>query len=202
MTTIPDWISDYVSRETFQLLTDYADLIVRWNPTINLVSPNDIENLWERHIWDCAQIVLLPMDTCRTWVDIGTGGGLPGIVVAVLRPDRKIVLVESDKRKAAFLQTVAATLKLNVEIKPQRIESTRIAAPDVISARAFTKISELLDMTQHLGSAQTTYLLPKGETWKQEVEIAAKTWHFTCRAHNSKTNSKAAVIELNNVHKK
>ena len=102
-------LNPYVSRETIKQLEDYVDLVVKWNPVINLVSTGDLENIWDRHIEDSAQIVRLT-DVGSSWVDLGSGGGFPGIVVAILLKtlshSTKVVLVESDSRKAVFLRHV------------------------------------------------------------------------------------------------
>ena len=115
-----------VSRETFLALEDFSALVKRWNPAINLVSKTTIPDFWNRHILDSAQLFTLCPAQARLWLDLGSGGGLPGIVIAILarelRPDLRVVMVESDQRKATFLREACRSLNLRADIHSARIE--------------------------------------------------------------------------------
>jgi len=115
-----------VSRETYEDLIAFSDLLTKWNRSINLVSPGSIPELWDRHILDSAQLFPMIDESVQHVVDIGTGGGLPGLVLAILfkhhAPQRQMTLIESDKRKCAFLLTVSTTLQLNTTVIAKRIE--------------------------------------------------------------------------------
>jgi len=180
-------------------LTQFHDLLLKWNKRINLISRMTENDAWSRHIWDSAQINHLSPKASR-WLDIGSGGGFPGLVVAILakndNPDRHITLVESDQRKSVFLRTVIRELSLNATVKVERIERLAPAQADVISARALADLARLLDFAdQHLVTGGTA-LLMKGENWQNEVEIARKTWSFQLVAHKSKTSPHAAILEI------
>lgn len=193
-----------VSRETFDDLTRYHDLLVKWNAGINLVSKSSIGDLWNRHIWDSAQI--MPMSgSGLNWVDIGSGGGFPGLVVAIMAkralPDRKVTLVESDQRKAAFLRTVIRELSLNAEVLVSRVESADPLHADVLSARALSDLDQLLGFADRHLAKDGVCLFLKGETWQNEVEIARHTWSFDLRAHKSKTSPTAAILEIKDIQR-
>ena len=136
-----------VSRETFARLETYVGLIQKWNPRINLVSRNSLDDLWIRHIEDSLQVArAIPMPD--RWVDLGSGGGLPGLVAAILAaeesPDTRFTLIESDQRKSVFLRTVARECDLNVQVISDRIEKAKPQKADVLSARALADLTTLL----------------------------------------------------------
>ena len=193
-----------VSRETIEDLKRYHDLLIKWNSKINLVSKASIKTLWERHIWDSAQIVPISGNGLN-WVDIGSGGGFPALVVAIMAkktlPDRKTTMVESDQRKAAFLRTVVRELSLSADVLSTRVEDTDPLFADVLSARALSDLDKLLGFAHlHLAKEGACFFL-KGATWENEVEIARKTWSFDLRAHQSKTSPSAAILEIKDIER-
>ncbi|MEP2642633.1 16S rRNA (guanine(527)-N(7))-methyltransferase RsmG [Roseobacter sp.] len=191
-----------VSRETFDRLQCYHDLLLKWSQKINLISKSSYRDLWDRHIWDSAQAYNL-VDLGRTWTDIGSGGGLPGLVIAILsrenNPVMRVKLIESDMRKAVFLRTVIRELDLNAEVTVSRIESTSPAQSDVLSARALADLSALLPLAQRHLKPSGVALLFKGVTWEKEVEIARKSWSFELKAHTSKTSAQSAILEVRDI---
>lgn len=193
-----------VSRETFDDLSKFHDMLLRWNSKINLVSKSSIDELWYRHIWDSAQIVPVSGNGLN-WVDIGSGGGFPALVVGIMAkrnlPDRRVTMVESDQRKAAFLRTVIRELALNAEVIVSRAESVNSLQADVLSARALSDLDQLLGYAcRHLAKDGACIFL-KGATWENEVEIARKTWSFDLRAHQSKTSPSAAILEIKDIER-
>lgn len=191
-----------VSRETTERLITFYDLLIKWNPKINLVSKSSIENLWERHIWDSAQIVELAEDE-PNWVDIGSGGGLPGLIISIYAkqdlPSRRVTLVESDQRKSAFLRTVIRELELNAEVVVKRIEAIDPLHADILSARALADLDALLEFAErHLSTTGTAFFM-KGEKWEKEVAAAHESWSFDLKAHTSKTSAKAAILEIKEI---
>ncbi|MEL7131133.1 MAG: 16S rRNA (guanine(527)-N(7))-methyltransferase RsmG [Pseudomonadota bacterium] len=200
MTVIPGWYTRDVSRETSEALIEYAALITKWTRKINLVSANSIHDLMTRHIWDSAQIYDAQNGT---WVDLGSGGGLPGIVVAILRKGDGIkdetILIESDQRKATFLRTCIRTLDLHATVVAERIETAAPADAHIISARALTNLTDLLPLAhRHLAPGGTCLLL-KGATWQDEIQQAKQAWRFSYAATPSKTNTEAAVLEIRDI---
>ncbi len=194
--------ADNVSRETLDALEHYASLLQKWNPRINLVSKSSIDELWNRHIWDSAQVHGLAPDA-RTWVDIGSGGGFPGLVVAIMSkqsaPERRVTLVESDVRKSAFLRTVVQDLSLNANVLAKRIEDLPPMGADVVSARALADLGVLLEYSSRHLAPEGKALLMKGASWENEVTDARSLWSFDLCVHKSKTHPDAAVLELKDI---
>lgn len=201
MSARPDLSRD-VSRETLALLTEFSDLLIKWNQRINLVSASTIPDLWTRHIWDSAQLMEYAPDAAH-WVDIGTGGGFPGVVLAIMakdtQPELQFSFVESDQRKCAFLKTVIRNLNLPARVLSSRIEAIAPLEADVLSARALGHLEHLLGYAdRHLASGGTA-LFMKGETWEKEVQTARDSWSFLLKEHKSKTNPAAAILEVKEI---
>ena len=155
-------------------LTLYADLLVRWQATINLVSPKTLPDLWTRHIGDSLQ-AQAAAPNARRWVDLGSGGGFPGLVTAILladEPDASVHLVESDKRKAAFLRTVARETGVPATIHAERIEAfvpAHAEPVDAVSARALAPLPQLVAYAQPFLEAGAVGVFPQGESAAAEL---------------------------------
>lgn len=156
---------DGVSRETRVRFDAYAALLQRWNARINLVAAGDAAEFGRRHLDDAAQLLpLLPRDTCPA-ADLGSGGGLPGMVLALAEPERPWHLVEADKRKAAFLRTAAAELGAgNVSVHAVRIEDAVLPALGLLTARALAPLGVLLGHAHRLLSRKGWRCFRKAET--------------------------------------
>lgn len=191
-----------VSRETFERLSAFHDLVQKWSPKINLVSKSDLADLWIRHIWDSAQVDLIEFQA-KNWIDIGSGGGFPAVVLAILAkdrdPQRQITMIESDQRKAAFLRTAIRELSLNARVLVQRVESAEPQCADVVSARALAELSQLLAFSERHLKADGTAVFMKGAQWEKEVEKASESWSFSLKSHKSKTNPSAAILEIKDI---
>ena len=191
-----------VSRETMERLQVYGDLLTRWNPRINLVAPSTLSNLATRHFEDCLQVAALAGSKSGRWVDLGSGGGLPGLVLAMANTDPEVTftLVESDQRKAAFLRTVIRETALtNVTVLSKRIESLPSLSATYVSARALAPLRQLMAyLALHLAPSGKAFLM-KGLQWKDEVEDARKDWNFDYIAHPSRTQEGAAILEVSGV---
>ena len=189
-----------VSRETKALLKQLRTLVEKWNKSINLISKKTVPEIWNRHILDSAQIFYANKKSFKKWLDMGSGAGFPGLVVAILAQDKNIggetVLVESDKRKCVFLSTVKRELNLNLSIINNRIESCDSQQADVISARALADLPSLLDLSFNHLSNDTTLLFSKGKSWKEELFAAEKTWNFSWEAVTSITDAKSVVLKI------
>lgn len=191
-----------VSRETEALLNRYAALIRQWNPAINLVAPGTLDDLESRHIADSAQLVEFADPQEGHWIDFGSGGGLPGVVIAILVRDRPITitLIESDKRKSAFLMTARRELGLtNLTIKPVRIEALAKDSHAYASARALAPLSDLLPHLHHQLAQEGEAWLLKGRSWEQEVILARKAWSFDLQTYESRTDPESVVMKLRNI---
>ena len=189
-----------VSRETMQRLEAHLDLLAKWNPRINLVAKSTLADAWTRHVADSAQLWPLRPVGARLWLDLGSGAGFPGLVIAALAaeaaPELEVRLVESDTRKAAFLATAARAAGLTVTVLDARIEDLPPQSADVISARALAPVATLLGMTEKHRRPEGTGLFPKGATVQNEIAEAARHWRFNHKIHTSLTDPQAAIVEI------
>ncbi len=189
-----------VSRETFEKLETYSRLLEKWTKSINLISNGSIQNIWERHITDSAQLYSYAPSEWARWTDIGSGGGLPGLVVSILDSERRpVTLIESDQRKCLFLNAVRRELDLNVTVLNGRIENQDIEKADVLSARALAPLTELLRFSQKLLLSSGVCLFPKGKTYQEELDQAELEWVFDCKAHRSATQVDARILEVSRI---
>lgn len=189
-----------VSRETQDALDRYADLLIKWNPKINLVAASTLKDARRRHFQDSLQVASLRPKAAKNWVDLGSGGGFPGAVVAIVhKPDLDVTLVESDMRKATFLRTVSRETKTPFTVLSKRIEDIPPLQADVVSARALAPLPLLLMYAHQHMTATGTALFPKGETWREEVADAQKQWRFSLDTHTSTTNPNAVILEIGDI---
>lgn len=189
-----------VSRET-AALADYAAMLRKWNPAINLVSPTTLDEIETRHIADSRALADLASAARGNWVDLGSGGGFPGMVVAICRPDLHVTLVESDRRKASFLRSVIRETALkNATVIAERIESVDPLNAASVSARALASLPQLMAYVQrHLHPDGKAWLM-KGRNWQAEVAQAREIWSFDLIAHPSSTDSEAAILEISGIN--
>ena len=189
-----------VSRETFDRLCVYVELVKKWNPAINLVSATTLNDIWTRHVMDSAAAFQIAKTHKGLWVDIGTGGGFPGVVVAILAhekaPDLKLTCVESDIRKAAFLSTVARTLKIPIGVLSRRIEEVKPQNAAIVSARAVAALPKLLDYAHRHLAPNGRAIFLKGASWQDEVAAARETWNFDMEVHPSATPSGSVILNI------
>jgi 16S rRNA (guanine527-N7)-methyltransferase len=185
-----------VSRETKAKLDVYLTLLRKWSPKINLVSPTSLKDAARRHFEDSLQLAGYCPSGANNWVDIGSGGGFPGAVVAIANPKLNVTLIESDQRKAAFLRTVSRETNIPFTVIAKRIEDASPQGADVISARALAPLTDLLSYAEHHLKPDGRALFLKGTTWRNEMADAQKKWRFTCKAHTSETSPDAAVLEI------
>lgn len=187
-----------VSRETRGRLEVYVDLLKKWQPSTNLVSPATLADIWTRHVEDSLQ--LLPLAEAEHWADLGTGAGLPGLIVAASRPAMRMTLIESDGRKCAFLRLAAQAMALpKVQVELGRIEVVlpRLTpAPDVVSARALAPLTKLLAYAREPLAAGAVGLFPKGKGHAEELTDARKSWHFEADLIPSETDPSARIIRV------
>lgn len=189
-----------VSRETRARLEQFVALLRKWSARINLVSPRSLETVWQRHVADSAQLLPLAPPQARSWIDLGSGAGFPGLIVASLaretRPDLRVTCVESDSRKCAFMRTAIRDLGLNADVKTERIERLAAQPHDVVSARALAPLERLLELSEPLCGPGTIRLFPKGATAHSELTEARRSWHIQCRSHQSRTAPDAVILEI------
>lgn len=189
-----------VSRETAEAFQTYLTLLRKWSPRINLVAPASLAMAETRHVADSLQLLdSAPQDVAR-WVDLGSGAGFPGLVVAIAaksaRPKMHVHLVESDQRKAAFLRTVSRETQTPVTVHPQRIESLESLSSDIVSARALAPLPSLLAWVHQHMAPEGLALLPKGAGYAHELEAARGSWNFECESAPSRTQQGAVVLKI------
>lgn len=189
-----------VSRETLDRLSAYVALLERWNAKINLISPKTLPDVWQRHILDSAQVFEHARPSDRTWVDLGSGGGFPGLVVAILAkeraPDLRVTLIESDLRKSAFLSSVARELDLPVTVLAERIERAQPQGADVVSARALAALDVLFPLVARHLSPSGRALLLKGASHEDELAKLDPAWSFDLASHPSKSGADGVILEI------
>lgn len=187
-----------VSRETFDRLETYLALLEKWNAKINLVSKTTINDAWNRHFVDSAQLARIPTTAKGLWLDLGSGAGFPGLVLSIIfsetRPDMTVRLVESDIRKCVFLREVVNATRIQAEIINTRIESLEPQNADIISARALTSLDNLLSFSDKHFSKNGKGLFLKGENYASELAEARTKWRFDCETIPSATNLNAIVL--------
>ncbi len=192
-----------VSRETFEKLHRFVDLTQKWTKKINLIAPSTIDQIWDRHIVDSAQLFSLVQENPTKWADLGSGGGLPAIVLAVLFADRgdnvALTCIESDQRKATFLRTCIRELELNGSVLANRSEQAPPQSANLVTARALAPLPKLLGYVERHLADDGVAILPKGENADQEIAEARKTWNFDLSQVESITHKDASILKLRNI---
>lgn len=187
------WIEARHGRAGMRRLEAFEVLFRAEAARQNLISPATLSSIWSRHFVDSAQLIDLAADAGGTWVDIGTGAGFPGLVVALLR-DAPIRLVEPRGLRATFLRNVANGLSLSwVEVAEARAEGVHGNA-DIISARAVAKVPALLEMTRHLRSGVTTLVFPRGQSGRAELESLPSKWQRLFHVEQSVTDPGSVIL--------
>lgn len=191
-----------VSRETLRRLKSYDAILLDWSARHNLVARSTLPDRWRRHYLDSAQLFPLIPARARTLVDLGSGAGFPGLVLAAMGKERglAVTLVESIGKKAAFLRAAAQAMDLdNVAVVPQRIESLEISPPDVIVARALAPLAKLLAYAHEIAGEKTLCLFLKGQDVEAELTEAAKSWHTETVKYPSATSAGSTILAVRHI---
>ena len=184
-----------VSRETIDKLEIYLAVLLKWQPRINLVSPATLPHVWNRHIFDSAQLAtFLPEDGAHI-LDVGSGAGFPGIVLSIITGN-KVTLVESDQRKAIFLQTVIRELGLTACVKNARIESIPPLGAEFVTARALASVARLLNLLERQFHSVERCFFLKGASLQEELTVLQSYPTIEYRIYPSVTSETGAVLEL------
>jgi 16S rRNA (guanine527-N7)-methyltransferase len=187
-----------VSRETLARLEAYADLLILWSARINLVGRATIADLWRRHILDSAQLYPLIPEAARSLIDLGSGAGLPGLVLAILGAPG-VELIEADSRKFAFLREAARVTGTEATIRPCRIQAVAPHPADVVTARACAPLDELLGLAERFIAPHTLCLFLKGERFGQELTEAHKRWTMRASVEPSLSDRRGVILRLQQV---
>ncbi len=184
-----------VSRETLDRLAAYVQLLEHWNRRINLVGRNTMGDIWRRHILDAAQLYpLLPART-RVLVDLGSGAGIPGLILAAMGVP-EVHLIESDQRKSVFLREAIRVLQIPAIIHAERIEKVPSFFADVVTARALAELPELIAMAENFASPKTICLFLKGETVGQELTALGTSWAIKCERFPSRSDPNGSIVKF------
>lgn len=187
-----------VSRETEDRLAHYEALLLKRNQSLSLIAPSTNEIVWTRHFLDSAQLSTLITSPEKPVVDIGTGAGFPGLVLAILGlPD--VHLVEHNMQKVAFLQTVADALELPVTIHGMKSASVRQFTAGTVTARALKPLEQLLGLGRRFLGADSVCLFPKGRRAEEEMAAASRKWHMKAERFPSLTDPESTIFRLSNI---
>ena len=181
----------------------YRDLLLKWQKTINLVSPATLQNVWERHFEDSLQLLDFIPQNVKKICDIGSGAGFPGLLIAIQRPDIHVDLIEADTRKCAFLQTVSRETECqNITVYNDRIENVMDAIEaDCLTSRALASLRQIIHYAEPLWDKNPDLImvLPKGANFQSEIDEAIKKFNFDYSLHPSKTDPNARILIVNNI---
>ena len=189
-----------VSRETVDKLGQFENEFRKWSTRINLAAPSTLDSLWTRHILDSAQVMRLAPEATK-WLDLGSGGGFPGAVIAILLSETEntsIDLVESNNKKAAFLRTVLGSLSTPATVHVCRIEQAfeRVQKPEVITARALAPLPLLLRLAAPWLRTGSRALFHKGRDYAAEIQESRVSWRFDLIEHQSKIDPASRILEI------
>ncbi|WP_445502594.1 16S rRNA (guanine(527)-N(7))-methyltransferase RsmG [Microvirga sp. G4-2] len=192
-----------VSRETREKLELLERELRRWQAIKNLVGPATLDHIWDRHIVDSLQLLELAPEA-RTWIDLGSGAGFPGLVLAIAGQERglKVHLVESNSRKCAFLRQIVRLTGASATVHEARLETVIpgfVGKADVVSARALASLTQLLEWTEPMLKTGTIGLFPKGREVESELTEARKKWTFKADILPSRTDSEARILRITSI---
>lgn len=195
-----------VSHETIQKLELYQQSLADWQNKFNLVSNSTIEDAWNRHFVDSMQLFALIPQEAKTLVDIGSGAGFPGMVLAIMAnaatPYLKVTLVDSVHKKTLYLNHVKEITNTQVNILNRRIENIKQKTFDVITARAVIALKDLLGYAQPLFRKNSICIFPKGKNYLAEISEAKKEWYFNFEIVPSQTSEESVILLIKNLNKR
>jgi len=189
-----------VPRETLDKLITYHDLLQKWQKKINLVSNTTLENAWERHFLDSAQLYHLLSYPNKPIFDLGSGAGFPGLVISILGA-AQVSLLESDQRKCIFLSEVIRETKASAKVINERIELPKKTLAKTITSRACSSLEQLLTFSEKLLDEDGECLFLKGRGAAQEIEDAKKQWMFHVEQYPSIVDSEGSILRIRNLKK-
>jgi 16S rRNA (guanine(527)-N(7))-methyltransferase RsmG len=187
-----------VPGDAFEPLKAIAELLLDWNARINLIARRDQANLWHRHILDSAQLSPLLPDTAGEIIDLGSGAGFPGLVLAIMT-SRHVHLVEPDQRKCAFLREAVRISGASAEVHPVRAEQLHLTPVAIVTARALAPLPRLLALAAPLLAPGGFCLFPKGRTVEDELTAARREWHMRVERFPSRTSETATILRLREI---
>jgi 16S rRNA (guanine527-N7)-methyltransferase len=197
----PTMTTDDLGAVTRDRLRAFAGLVARWNPTIKLVSSPDLAHLWSRHVEDALQLIPHMPATATHALDLGSGGGFPGLVLAIATGVR-FDLIESDSRKAAFLQEAAMATAAPATIHMGRIEDVKLPLRLLVTARALAPLPKLLELAHPFLDRDGVCLFPKGERAASEIAESDKDWIMDLHQISSRTSSAGRILRVSRLSRR
>ena len=195
-----------VSRETKEKIEAYKTLVLEWNCKFNLISKSSVEHIWERHILDSVQLYKYIRPTDKILLDLGSGAGFPGMVLAIMAMEKtpylKVSLIESIGKKTLYLKHVAELTGTKVNIYNKRIEELPAEKVDVITSRALTALDNLLNYASRFCGSHTVCIFPKGKIHAEEIAEAKKHWDFDCRIIPSSQSDEGVILIITHLNKR
>lgn len=189
--------ADHVSTETRERLRMFESMLKKWNRSVNLISKGTLNHLWERHFEDSAQLLDCAPEAKR-WLDVGSGGGFPGLVLVIMAAERgweaEFTLIESSAKKCSFLRCVLFEIGLSADVLETRCENAEPQNADAVTARALAPLPKLLAMTTPHVSPHGVLIFPKGRKRQQEVVKARQMWTFDLQEKMSRTDADSAIL--------
>ena len=194
-----------VSRETYSSLETHALLVKKWTRSINLIAKSTSDDIWRRHVLDSAQLWPLVPERAYRLVDLGSGAGFPGLVLAILMREKRegatVMLVESDRRKAVFLREAIRETGGAATVTAERAEALDGVA-DVVTARAFAPLDGLLDIAAPIVGDSGTVLLHKGRRYESELTAAAENWKMDTKVHRSRIDPDSVILRIDRLERR
>ena len=196
-----------VSRETISSLTKYAEILKVYNKNLNLVGKSTLNDIWIRHFLDSFQVIDFIDKNCKTAIDLGSGAGFPGLVVAIAARDKKyslnLKLIEKSPKKAKFLNKIINELQLNANVIIENVfEKSFQLTDEVIMARAFKPINIILELIHNKAKNWKKIIIFLGKSGKSELLEASKKWDIEYKQTMSVTSRDSLIIEINTLKKK
>jgi 16S rRNA (guanine527-N7)-methyltransferase len=194
------WVADHFGSPAFQEIERFVAAVIAESANQNLVARSTLDTIWQRHVVDSAQLLSLAANAKGRWIDIGTGAGFPGMIVA-LTTGAPTILIEPRRKRAEFLAefVVRAGIGSRVAVFSARAEVTKSKPADTISARAVASVSEIFAMSRHLADNGTRYLLPRGRSIVDELENAKAGWHGMFHVEPSMTDPESGILVASQV---
>jgi 16S rRNA (guanine527-N7)-methyltransferase len=195
-------VAGSVSRETYQDIVAFEAIFRKWAARINLIAPSTLPEIWQRHVLDSAQLGRIE-PTATRWLDLGSGGGFPGAIMALLlkdRPGASIDLVESNGRKAAFLRSALGEFGAPARVHARRIEEVygTVRDPEIVTARALAPLAKLIALAEPWLAAGARGLFHKGREYRGEIQESAAAWTFDLVEHRSLVDADSVILEVSN----
>lgn len=187
-----------VPRETLSRCSKFVDLLLEWNERLNLVAPSTLADVWHRHLWDSAQLAPLMPEGTKTIVDLGSGAGFPGMVLAILLADRGITvhLIDSTRKKCRFLEAVAEATGAPAQVHWARAEDLKGLKADVVTARAVAPLDRLFPLAHPFFRPDTVGLFLKGRSLNDELTLATKSWRLDATPIPSRSDPSGFVLRV------